>query len=179
MAWAAQIHGVENQAPEIQAAIREGEQAGMEELGIKGAEMVQQNIATPYEGKPAAVAFGNLMGSVVSHFEWLPDAAHEIIGVGPTLGADKYAAPVETGARPHMPPPDSLLLWVQKKFNVEDEKQAASIAFAVAKNIAKRGTSGHQMFSRALEQIQPLVVPALEKNIAVALARHGFAEVGL
>jgi hypothetical protein len=65
MAWGAKIQGVENQAPEIQAAVREGVQAGMEEIGIKGAEMVQQNIATPYEGKPAAVCFGNLEASIV------------------------------------------------------------------------------------------------------------------
>jgi hypothetical protein len=178
MAWGAQIHGVENQAPEIQAAIREGEQAGLEELGIKGAEMVQRNIATPYEGKPAAVASENLLSSINSKFEWLPDAAHEIIGVNPQLGADKYAAPVETGARPHMPPPESLLLWVQRKFGVDDEKEALSVAFAVAKTIAKRGTSGHQMFSRGLEELQPLVPGALEHNIALALARHGFVGGG-
>lgn len=178
MAWGAKIQGVENQAPEVQAAIREGTQAGMEELGIKGAEFVQQNIASPYQGQPPAVAFGNLLSSVTSRFEWLPDAAHEIIGVGPQLGADRYAAPVETGARPHMPPPSALLLWVQKKFDIDDEKQAASVAFAVAKKIAQRGMAGHQMFSRALEQLQPLAVPALEKNIAIALARHGFSEVG-
>lgn len=177
MAWSAKISGVEQQAPEIQAAIREGEQAGMEELGIKGAEMVQQNIATPFEGKPPAVCFGNLAGSITSKFEWLPDAAHLIIGVSPQLGADKYAAPVETGARPHMPPPDALLLWVKKKFDIDDEKQAASVAFAVAKKIATRGTQGHQMFSRGLEQLEPMVAPALEKNIAVALSRHGFTEV--
>lgn len=177
MAWGAQIHGVQNAAPEIQAAVREGTQAGMEELGIKGAEIVQRNISTPYEGKPAAVATENLLSSIVSHFEWLPDAAQEIVGVSPQLGADKYAAPVETGARPHMPPPESLLLWVQKKFGVDEEKEALSIAFAVAKTIAKRGTQGHQMFSRGLEELQPMVPGALEHSIAIALARHGFAEV--
>jgi hypothetical protein len=149
----------------------------MQALGVKGAEIVQQNIATPYQGKPAAIAFGNLEGSITSSFRYVADAAHEIIGVSPQLGADKYAAPVETGARPHMPPPSSLLLWVQKKFQVDDEKEALSIAFAVARSIARRGTQGHQMFSRALAELQPLVVPALEKNIAVALARHGFTEV--
>ena len=178
MAWGAQIRGIENQAPEIQAAIREGEQTGLEELGIKGAEMVQRNIATPYEGKPAAVATENLLSSITSHFEWLPDAAHEIIGVSPQLGADKYAAPVETGARPHMPPPDSLLLWVEKKFGIDEEKEALSVAFAIAKTIAKRGTQGHQMFSRGLEELQPMVVPALEHHIAMSLARHGFVEAG-
>lgn len=174
MSWGAKIAGAADAAPELQAAVREGTQAGLEALGVKGQEMVQQNIATPYDGKPAAVAFGNLVGSVFSAFQPLPDAAREIVGVGPSMGADKYAAPVETGARPHFPPPSALLPWVQKKFGFEDEKDALSRAFAVAKSIAKKGTSGHFMFQRALVDLEPLAPPALEKEIAIALARHGF-----
>jgi hypothetical protein len=176
MAFKAQIRGVEGLEPAMLAAMREGTRAGLETLGLKGAEMVQENIATPYEGKPPAVCFGNLAGSIVSLFEELPDAAREIVGVSPSFGADRYAAPVETGARPHMPPPDALLLWVQKKFDIEDEKDALSAAFAVAKNIAKRGTQGHFMFERALVDIEPLAPPTLEHEIALAFARHGFTE---
>ena len=178
MAWGAQIHGTEQLAPEMQAAVREGAQAGLEALGIKGAEMVQQNIASPFDGKPPAVCFGNLVGSVTSIFQPAEGMLREIIGVGTSMGADKYAAPVETGARPHMPPPSVLLPWVQKKFGVEDEKEALSVAFAVAKSISKKGTQGHQMFSRALVDLEPLAAPALEKEIALALGRHGFRELG-
>jgi hypothetical protein len=177
MSAGAKITGVESAAPEIQAAIREGTQAGLELLGAKGAEMVQENIATPYDGKPAAVCFGNLVAAITSSFQPLPDVMREVIGVAPTLGADKYAAPVETGTRPHMPPPSALLPWVQKKFGFEDEKEALSMAFAVAKSIAKKGTQGHQMFSRALTMIEPMAPPTIEKEIALALARHGFAGV--
>jgi hypothetical protein len=177
MAWGAKITGTEGAAPELQAAVREGTQAGLEALGVKGAEMVQQNIITPFDGKPAAVCFGNLAGSIISIFQPAPDMLREIIGVGPTLQADKYAAPVETGARPHMPPPSALLPWVQKKFGFENEKEALSMAFAVAKSIAKKGTQGHQMFSRALVELEPLAAPALEKEIALSLARHGFTGV--
>jgi hypothetical protein len=177
MSWSAQVRGTEQLAPEMQLAVREGTQAGLEALGIKGAEMVQQNISTPYDGKPPAVCFGNLVGSVTSLFQPLPDGAREIIGVGTSLQADRYAAPVETGARPHMPPPSALLPWVQKKFGFENEKDALSMAFAVAKSIAKKGTQGHQMFSRALVELEPLAAPALEKEIAIAFARHGFTGV--
>jgi|GEM_PF-888114 len=174
----AKITGVAEAPAEIQAAVRIGTRAGLEELGAKGTDIVQRNITTPFEGKPAAVFSGNLAGSVFSDFQPLPDAAREIIGVGTSMGADRYAAPVETGARPHMPPPEALLPWVMKKFSVEDEKDALSLAFAVAKSIAKKGTQGHQMFSRGLEELDPMIVPALEKNIALALAQAGFAEVG-
>lgn len=177
MSWGAKITGVAEVAPELQAAVREGTQAGLEDLGAKGQEMVQENISTPYEGKPAAVCFGNLAGSVFSVFQPLADAAREIIGVGPSLGADKYAAPVETGARPHMPPPSALLPWVQRKFGFDDEKEALSMAFAVAKSIAKKGTSGHFMFQRALTGLEQIAPGALEKEIALAFSRHGFVEV--
>ena len=159
------------------AAVEQGTQAGLEVLGIKGAEMVQENIRTPYGALPPAVAFGNLAGSVVSKFVREATMCREVIGVSPNVGADVYAAPVETGTRPHMPPASALLAWVQKKFGVEDEKQALGIAFAIAKKMSKRGTQGHQMFSRALEGLEPMVTPVMERELAIAFAAHGFAGV--
>jgi hypothetical protein len=178
MAWGAQIRGVEGLEPAMLAAVEEGTQAGLEVLGVKGAEMVQENITTPYNGKPAAVCFGNLAGSVVSTFVREASMFREVVGVGTTLGADKYAAPVETGAAPHMPPASALLPWVHKKFGIDDEKQALSMAFAIAMSIKKKGTQGHQMFSRALTAIEPLCAPALEASIARAFIAHGFTAVG-
>jgi len=159
------------------AAIEQGTQAGLEALGIKGAEMVQENIRTPYNSLPPAVAFGNLVASVFSSFVREATMCREIIGVSPNVGADVYAAPVETGTSPHMPPASALLPWIQKKFGIEDEKQALSMAFAVAKSIAKKGTQGHQMFSRGLEALEPLAAPVLERELAVAFAAHGFTGV--
>lgn len=176
--WGAKITGVAEVAPELRAAVEEGVQLGLEALGVKGADIVQRNITTPFDGKPPAVAFGNLAGSIVSEFQPLPDMAREIVGVSPALHADQYAAPVETGARPHMPPPSALIPWVMKKFDVDNEKQAASVAFAVARKIAQRGTAGHMMFSRGLDELEPMAAPTLEHEIALSLARHGFAEIG-
>ena len=178
MSWGATIKGVEGIAPEMQEALREGIRTGMEKLGIKGAEMVQENIRTPYGDLPPAVAFGNLAGSIISTQVSDPGKQGVTIGVGTQLGASAYAAPVETGARPHMPPASALVAWVQKKFQITDEKQALSVAFAVAKKISKRGTRGHDMFSRALAQLEPLAVPALESSIAQAFLRHGFLPLG-
>jgi hypothetical protein len=78
--------------------------AGLEKLGIEGERMVQKNITTPYNGIPPAVFTGNLASSVNSQVTDEQAMLRLVIGVSPTLGADKYAAPVETGARPHMPP---------------------------------------------------------------------------
>lgn len=178
MAWGAKITGFTEMPSLFREAVQEGVQLGLEDLGVKGADMVQRNITTPFDGKPPAVAFGNLAASIVSSFQPLPDMAREIIGVSPALHADQYAAPVETGARPHMPPVDALIPWVMKKFDIDNEKQAASTAFAVARKIAERGTAGHLMFDRALGELEPMAVPALEHEIALSLARHGFVETG-
>jgi hypothetical protein len=175
MSWNATIRGAENLEPGMLSAFNEGVQAGLEALGVKGAEMVQEFITTPYGALPPAVAFGNLAASIVSNFVRDASMAREIIGVSPSVGADVYAAPVETGARPHMPPSSALVPWVQKKFGIEDEKQATSVAFAIALKIRKKGTQGHQMFSRTLEAIEPLCTPVLEREIALAFAARGFA----
>ena len=174
MSWGAKITGTEGLAPEMQAAVAEGTQVGLENLGTKGAEIVQENIRTPFGSQPPAVAFGNLAGSVISNFVREATMMREVISVGPSLGADVYAAPVETGTVPHMPPPSALIPWVMKKFGVDDEKQALSVAFAVGKVISKRGTQGHFMFERALDALEPLAAPALEASIAQALTAHGF-----
>jgi hypothetical protein len=174
MAWKTQITGVEKLEPEMLAAFYEGVQAGLEALGIKGAEMVQEFIVTPYQGLPPAVAFGNLAASIVATFVREASMCTEIIGVSPAVGADVYAAPVETGSRPHMPPASALLPWIQKKFGIEDEKQALSMAFAIAKAMKKRGTRGHEMFSRTLVGLEPLAPEVLEQAIAAAFAAHGF-----
>ena len=174
MAFSSRIAGAENVAPEMRAAFEEGTQAGLEALGVKGAEMVQEFIVTPYGALPPAVAFGNLAASIVANFVREATMCTEFIGVSPSVGADVYAAPVETGSRPHMPPPSALLPWIQKKFGVEDEKQALSLAFAIAKSMKKKGTQGHEMFSRTLVDLEPLAPEALEKSMAIAFVAHGF-----
>jgi hypothetical protein len=65
-----------------------------------------------------------------------------------------------------------------KKFGATDEKHALSIAFAISKSMAKKGTRGHDMFIRALEALQPLAGPALEKSIAQSFMTHGFVALG-
>lgn len=174
MSWGAQIRGVENLAPEMEAAFHLGVEHGLEALGIQGAEIVQENIATPYGELPPAVAFGMLVSNIVSKFAREASMAVEVIGVNPSVQAFQYAAPVETGTRPHMPPPSALVPWVQKKFADIDEKSALSLAFAIATKIRQRGTQGHFMFERALEQLEPMVPPAIEAAIAQALREAGF-----
>jgi hypothetical protein len=67
-----------------------------------------------------------------------------------------YALPVELGTRPHFPPVQPLADWAVAKLGVpRDEAQA--VGFRIARKIAKRGTEGAFMFTRALAQTTPQI----------------------
>lgn len=175
MPFTAQIAGIDNLSTELLAAARLGIHDGMELLGTEGARLVQENIGAPYNGHPAAVDTGNLINSVVSEVSDEPAMTRLIIGVSPTAGAEQYAAPVETGAAPHMPPVESLVPWVMRKLDPRDEKHALSLAWAVAKSIQRRGTQGVEMFERAEIDLEPMAVPILERAIGARLLAAGGA----
>jgi hypothetical protein len=166
------VHGLEQATAEMKSAIHAGEVSGMEKLVALGEMLVKQNINSPYDGMPAAVATGNLVNAV--HGELHEDEVlRAIIAAGPP--ADVYALPVEAGTKPHFPPPSMLIPWVKLKFHPKSDKEALSIAFAVAKTIAKRGTRGHEMFERALPELESNAQGIIESEIARALHAEGFA----
>lgn len=77
----------------------------------------------------------------------------EVVGsgvdvVGRVFNPVSYAAPVETGSRPHFPPVGPLRLWVQRKLGVS-EAESRSVAFLVARAISRRGTKAREMFKQA------------------------------
>lgn len=62
-----------------------------------------------------------------------------------------YASYVEHGRKPgKMPPPDILEAWAYKKFRLS-HKDARSMAWAMARSIAKKGTKAHPFFEPAVE----------------------------
>lgn len=62
--------------------------------------------------------------------------------VGTSLG---YAPAVELDTKPHMPPVQPLVEWVQVVLGL-DGKEAQQAAWAIALKIAKKGTEGAFMF---------------------------------
>jgi len=72
-----------------------------------------------------------------------------------------YAAAVEYGTKPHMPPSNALRYWAKRKLGNEQ------LAYAVARRIAQRGTKPHRMFRNALSfhapRIKQLIVYAMKK----------------
>lgn len=157
------ISGADQVTAAMRAAIMAGAASAMEKAGLRAQMLVQ-------EREPVG-ATGFLKAD--TYAEMHTDAPlHEVIGVSPP--ADVYAGPVEDGTRPHMPPTSALLLWVKKKLQVSDEKAAQSIAFAIAKTIARRGTKGVHMFEKAFAQLELEAPGIFETEIAAALERAGF-----
>ncbi len=78
----------------------------------------------------------------------------QIIGIVGT--AQPYAIPVELGSKPHFPPVESLIDWVRVKLGVP-EKEARSVAFLVARKIARTGTEGAFMFTNTFRRLEPAV----------------------
>lgn len=128
---------------------------------------VKELIAARYGEKPAAVAFGTLVNSVFGE----PRTDHPVFGgvVSVSPPADVYAAPVETGARAHFPPPQALYAWVKKKFGTTDEAEIKSIAFVIARSISRKGTKGHRMFQRGIEEMGPEIIKGYEDALDAAL----------
>jgi hypothetical protein len=63
----------------------------------------------------------------------------------------EYAIPVEFGTLPHFPPIDALEYWARRKFQLSAE-EARDVAWRVARKIARKGTEGHHMFKKGLEE---------------------------
>ncbi len=70
-----------------------------------------------------------------------------------------YALPVETGSKPHWAPIEPLKLWARRKLGDE------SIAYAIQRAIARRGTRAHLMFTKGFDERGPTVVAMFERAV--------------
>lgn len=111
---------------------------------------------------------GGLRGSIQA-----PAPARAAGRLEATIGtALSYAAAVESGSKPHMPPIAPLEAWVRQKLGVKD-KEAESVARRIAWKIKHHGTKGAFMFRDALAanqgQIERILAQAAQ-DVAKALA---------
>lgn len=79
-----------------------------------------------------------------------------------TMGTPvKYGEPLELGSKPHFPPLGPLRYWVERKLGYTG-REAASVAFLIARAISRRGTKPARMFGRALDENEARVIRILE-----------------
>jgi hypothetical protein len=165
------IKGLDTATEEVRAAVHRGVLVGLEAIGVDAVKQVVENIRSPYDGMPPAVASGNLAASPFATVTPGDMLSRLLVQAG--APADVYADPVNYGARPHMPPVNALLPWVAQKFGIDDEKSALKIAWAIAINQAKKGMRGRMMFDRAQAVIDPRAASIIERQIAISLRLMG------
>ena len=104
------------------------------------------------------------------------DAFSSPVGVIGVVGSSQPTAMfLELGTKPHMPPIEALVPWVQARLGVEP-KRARSVAFLVARKIARKGTEPKKYFERAAIATEGQVLRMLEgaaDRVAANLAGVG------
>lgn len=85
-----------------------------------------------------------------------------------------HAVYMEEGTRPHFPPIQPLAEWAARKFGLETEREARSVAFAVATKIAADGIAPRRFFRRAMRRITQDVLPgAIRRELRLLERRRG------
>jgi hypothetical protein len=112
---------------------------------------------------------GGLRGSITH--ELRGQAIAEGLGVaGKVFSPLNYALPAELGSKPHFPPIAPLRDWVEAKLGV-DKSRSQSVAFLVARKIARKGTKGAFMFTNALSNNAQQVIGILNAAMQRIIAR--------
>ena len=108
----------------------------------------------------------------------MSDAFATPVGViGQVSSSQPSATFVELGTKAHMPPVAALEPWVRAVLGV-DRKRARSVAFLVARKIARKGTEAKRPFERALVSTGSQVLGRFERaagRVATHLAGLGGA----
>lgn len=89
-------------------------------------------------------------GSIFSETREAPGLFTAVVG-----SSLPYIEPLESGSKPHFPPPSALIPWVGRFLTLTQGQTAEGVAWAIAKTIAKRGTKGRHMFERGLREARP------------------------
>lgn len=96
--------------------------------------------------------------------------------LGVVASSQPSATFVELGTRAHMPPVDALVPWVRAVLGV-DAKRAPSVAYLIARKIARRGTKAKQPFAKALARTEGQVLRMFEAA-ADRIAQNLAGQVG-
>jgi hypothetical protein len=78
---------------------------------------------------------------------------------------------VELGTKAHMPPVAALIPWVKAVLGISDPKEAKSVAFLVARKIAKKGTTAQRPMARAVESTEGQILAMFERAAGRIAAR--------
>ncbi|PWR17677.1 hypothetical protein DKG74_20530 [Zavarzinia aquatilis] len=165
MAEEALVTAIHHNAEAIAAAFERAPEIVREEIeaGVYEASLLLERLVV--EKTPTSGA-GTLRESIGALPVVFTGAAWEG-GVGTALA---YAAPVEEGSKPHMPPLAPLMDWVKRRLGVAPD-EIEGVAQAIAWKIFHEGTKAHHMFRDGFRAGEPQVREILAGRIDTALAR--------
>ena len=76
-----------------------------------------------------------------------------------------HGLPLERGRLPGRQPPTAPIeLWVRRKLGIQGD-EAESVAYAIARHIATKGTQGSHMFEQGFEAGKPAVESLWEREV--------------
>jgi len=91
------------------------------------------------------------------------------------VGTSKlYAEAVELGTKPHMPPIEPLVNWVEAVLSLEGD-EAERVATLIALKINARGTTGKLMFKEGLEASEPYIQARFNEAMKLMINKLGGA----
>ncbi len=107
-----------------------------------------------------------LRGGIAAVPPTVSGTSSEVVGL--VIGSAAHTAPIEMGTKPHFVPIQPLQDWVEYKLGLEGE-EARSVAFAISRTIARRGTEGKFMFRDAFaaneSQVEEMLKAAIPQII--------------
>lgn len=79
-----------------------------------------------------------------------------------------HAGAIEHGTRPFWPPQAPLAAWALRKGLAQNEREAATIAFLVARSISRRGIAPRHFFATAWAAFPPVLVAEINAELEQA-----------
>ncbi|MCD6663508.1 MAG: hypothetical protein LT082_08920 [Comamonas sp.] len=105
------------------------------------------------------------------------DAFATPVGVIGIVGSSQPSATfIELGTKPHMPPVEALVPWVRAVLGV-DRKRERSVAYLVARKIARKGTKAQRPFGEAIAATEGQMLRMFE-DAAGRIAAHLAGQAG-
>ena len=100
------------------------------------------------------------------------DVASTPAGVLGVVGSSQLSAVfMELVTRAHMPPIEAIEPWVKAVLGISDPKEAKSVAFLVARKIAREGTPARHPMAQAVAATQGQVLAMFERAVG-RIAEH-------
>lgn len=160
------LEKLKSQPTRFEKAYQEAGREAMIQATTLLARAVVLRFDKPAGGLPPAVNTGLLRNSVAWRIPTIDGRTIEG-GVGTNVA---YALPIEFGARPHWPPLELIEFWVRRRLRVA-ESQVRSVAFLVARKIARKGTAPRQIFALGLEEATPKMTEIFSRLPKLILER--------